>query len=154
MSRPILALVGLSSAVVATACIASHAPPPPAIAIDVRQLDSIAGAMADYARTDKITIVRDEAGRPVSFRFPARPSKRYWSAEPKDVMEDEWTSVISGHRLVKFTYVDLPEGEAFLTAQIAGHAVVYSVILRTAVHPFNREGVERHFDYECPPLSN
>ena len=69
-------------------------------------------------------------------------------------MEDEWTSVISGNRLVKFTYVDLPEGEAFLTAQIAGHAVVYSVILRHAVQPFSREGVERHFDYECPPLSN
>jgi hypothetical protein len=68
-------------------------------------------------------------------------------------MEDEWTSVISGDRLVKFTYVDLPRGGAFLTAQIAGHAVVYSVILRQAEHPFNREGVERHFDYECPPIS-
>ena len=69
-------------------------------------------------------------------------------------MEDQWTKVISGDRLVKFTSVDLPEGEAFLTAQIAGHDVVYSVMLRRAEHPFNREGVERHFDYECPPLSN
>jgi hypothetical protein len=43
---------------------------------------------------------------------------------------------------------------AFLTAQIAGHDVVYSVILRHAEHPFNREGVERHFAYECPPISN
>ena len=34
-------------------------------------------------------------------------------------MEDEWTTVISGDRLVKFTYLDLPEGRAFLTAQIA-----------------------------------
>ena len=40
------------------------------------------------------------------------------SVEPKGVvMEDEWTSVISGDRLVKFTYLDLPTGEAFLTAQ-------------------------------------
>lgn len=69
-------------------------------------------------------------------------------------MEDEWTSVISGHRLVKFTYEDLPGGGAFLTAQIAGHAVVYSVILRHAEQPFDREGVESHFDYECPPLSD
>ena len=77
------------------------------------------------------------------------------SVEPKGVvMEDEWTSVISGDRLVKFTYVDLPRGGAFLTAQIAGHAVVYSVVLRQAEHPFNREGVERHFDYEFPPISN
>ncbi len=69
-------------------------------------------------------------------------------------MEDEWTQVISGGRLVKFTYLDLPEGKAFLTAQIAGHDVVYSVIVRHAEHPFTREGVERHFDYECPPISN
>ena len=69
-------------------------------------------------------------------------------------MEDESTKVISGDRLVKFTYVDLPQGKAFLTAQIAGHDVVYSVILREAEHPFDRERVERHFDYECPPMSN
>jgi hypothetical protein len=52
---------------------------------------------------------------------------------------------VSGGRLVKFTYLDLPEGQAFLTAQIAGHGVVYPVILRQAEHSFNREGVERHF---------
>jgi hypothetical protein len=69
-------------------------------------------------------------------------------------MEDEWTRVISGARLVKFTYADLPGGDAFLTAQIAGHEVVYSVIVRQAEHPFNRDDVERHFDRECPPISN
>ncbi len=36
-------------------------------------------------------------------------------------MEDEWTNVISGDRLVKFTYLEIAEGKAFLTAQIAGH---------------------------------
>ena len=69
-------------------------------------------------------------------------------------MEDEWTTVMSGGRLVKFTYADLPEGGAFLTAQIAGHEVVYSVILRHAEHPFDRTGVERHFACEYPPISN
>jgi hypothetical protein len=69
-------------------------------------------------------------------------------------MDDEWTKVISGDRLVKFTYADLLGGEAFLTAQIAGHEVVYSVLLPQAEHPFNREGVERHFYAECPPISN
>ena len=69
-------------------------------------------------------------------------------------MDDEWTKVISGDQLVKFTYVDLPTGGAFLTAQIAGHDVVYSVILRQSEHPFNREGVERHFNREFPSLSN
>ena len=69
-------------------------------------------------------------------------------------MEDEWTKVASGDRLVKFTYAELPNGEAFLTAQIAGHEVVYSVVLRQAERPFNREGVERHFNYEFPSFSN
>jgi len=69
-------------------------------------------------------------------------------------MEDEWTKVISGDRLVKFTYVDLPGAEAFLTAQIAGHAVVYSVVWPHAEQPFNRAGVEHHFSYECSPISN
>jgi hypothetical protein len=69
-------------------------------------------------------------------------------------MEDEWTKVISGDRVVKFTYGDLPGGQAFLTAQIAGHHVVYSVVLPQAEQPFNRAGVEHQFRYECPPLSN
>jgi hypothetical protein len=68
-------------------------------------------------------------------------------------MEDEWTRVISGDRLVKFTYLDLPEGAMFMTAQIAGHNVVYSIILPAEL-PFTREGVERRFDYECPPISH
>jgi len=72
----------------------------------------------------------------------------------ESVVEVEWTKVMSGDRLVKFTYLDLPEGKAFLTAQIAGHEVVYSVILQHADHPFSREGVEHHFAYECPLLSN
>jgi hypothetical protein len=59
------------------------------------------------------------------------------------VKNDEWTKVISGDRIVKFTYVDLPGGNAFLTAQIAGHEVVYSVLLGQPEYPFNREGVER-----------
>jgi hypothetical protein len=69
-------------------------------------------------------------------------------------MEDEWTNVTSGNRLVKFTYLDLPEGTAFLTAQIAGHHVVYSVLVQEVKQPFNREEVERYFAYECPPISS
>ena len=65
-------------------------------------------------------------------------------------MEDEWTKVMSGGRLVKFTYEELPDGKAFLTAQIAGHEVVYSVILPQAERPFDRTGIERHFAHECP----
>ena len=63
-------------------------------------------------------------------------------------MRDEWLTVISGDRLVKFTYADLSAGIAFLTAQIAGHEVVYSIILEPAEQPFSRAAVERHFEYE------
>jgi hypothetical protein len=68
-------------------------------------------------------------------------------------MRDEWTTVISGDRLVKFTYVDLPTGEAFMTAQIAGHEVVYSIISEQT-EDFSRVGVEGRFDAELRPIPN
>ena len=63
-------------------------------------------------------------------------------------MEDEWTNVNRGGQLVKFTYSDLPDGSVFLSAQIAGHEVVCSVILPQPEDPFSREGVENHFKHE------
>ena len=61
---------------------------------------------------------------------------------------------MSDDRLVKFTYADLPEGAAFLTAQIAGHEVVYSILLEQKERPFSRVRVERRFGYELRPFSN
>jgi hypothetical protein len=69
-------------------------------------------------------------------------------------MKDEWLKVISGDRLVKFTYFDLPDGAAFLTAQIAGHQVVYSIILDNTERPFSRDRVEHRFDQELQPVSD
>jgi hypothetical protein len=57
-------------------------------------------------------------------------------------------NVNRGGQLVKFTYSDLPDGKVFLTAQIAGHEVVCSVILSEPEYPFSREGVENHFRRE------
>ena len=68
-------------------------------------------------------------------------------------MKDEWTKP-SGAQLVKFTYEDFAEGGAFLTAQIAGHDVVYSVLLAVAERPFSRDSVERRFQRELHPTSN
>jgi hypothetical protein len=62
-------------------------------------------------------------------------------------MKDEWTNVGTGGQFTKFTYSDeLPEGKVFLTAQIAGHEVVCSVILTHPEYPFSRKGVESHFE--------
>ena len=66
-------------------------------------------------------------------------------------MQDEWSTVISVDRLVKFTYYDLPSGEAFMTAQIAAHEVVYS-ILSEQTEAFSRVGVEDRFSYELRPI--
>lgn len=62
--------------------------------------------------------------------------------------------VISGERLVKFTYVNLPEGAAFMTAQIAGHEVVYSILVEQTERPLSRVDVERRFDAELRPISD
>ena len=69
-------------------------------------------------------------------------------------MGDEWMKVISDDRLVKFTYVNLPEGAAFMTAQIAGHEVVYSILVEQTERPLSRVDVERRFDAELRPISD
>jgi len=42
----------------------------------------------------------------------------------------------------------LPEDGAFITAQLAGNEVVYSVVLSNARNPLSREDVESHFKRE------
>jgi hypothetical protein len=51
-------------------------------------------------------------------------------------------------RQLKFTYQQLPVDGAFITAQIAGNEVVYSVVLTKARNPLSREDVEGHFEGE------
>jgi len=49
---------------------------------------------------------------------------------------------------VKFVYQELPEDKAFITAQLAGNDVVYSVVLNKAGNPLSREDAESHFKGE------
>jgi hypothetical protein len=51
-------------------------------------------------------------------------------------------------RKVKFIYQELPVDGAFLSAQLAGKEVVYSVVLTKARNPLSREDVESHFEGE------
>jgi hypothetical protein len=62
--------------------------------------------------------------------------------------DEEWIKALPDGRKVKFVYQELPEDGAFITAQIAGNEVVYSVLLTKARNPLNREDVERHFKAE------
>ena len=62
-------------------------------------------------------------------------------------MSDEWIKTLADHRRVKFTNQELDE-RAFLTAQVEGNKVVYSIVLSNANNPLSREEVETHFERE------
>ena len=64
------------------------------------------------------------------------------------MQDQEWIKTLEDGRRVKFVYQELPAGGAFITAQIAGNEVVYSVVLSKARNPFSREDVESHFKGE------
>jgi hypothetical protein len=66
----------------------------------------------------------------------------------EDMQDEEWVKNLEDGRKVKFTYLKLPEYGAFITAQIAGNEVVYSIVLTHAKNPLSREDVESHFDGE------
>jgi hypothetical protein len=64
------------------------------------------------------------------------------------MQDEEWVKTLDDGRKVKFTYQEIPENGVFITAQIAGNEVVYSVLLTEASDPFSRDGVESHFKGE------
>jgi hypothetical protein len=61
---------------------------------------------------------------------------------------EEWIKELEDGRKVKFFYQELPEDVAFITAQLAGNEVVYSVVLTKARNPLSRKDVESHFERE------
>jgi hypothetical protein len=64
------------------------------------------------------------------------------------MLDEEWNKALADGRRVKFTYQELPNGGAFITAQIERNKVVYSIILTQAEKPLSREEVESHFEGE------
>jgi hypothetical protein len=62
--------------------------------------------------------------------------------------DEEWIKRLPDGRNVKFVYQELPEGGAFITAQIERNEVVYSVVLTKAKRSLSREDVEGHFKGE------
>jgi hypothetical protein len=62
--------------------------------------------------------------------------------------DEEWVKTLEDGRRVKFIYEALRDDGAFITAQIEGNEVVYSVVLTEARNPLTRENVESHFKGE------
>ena len=62
--------------------------------------------------------------------------------------DEEWIKTLADGRRVKFIYQELSQVSAFITAQLEGNEVVYSVILAKARNPLSREDVESHFKNE------
>jgi hypothetical protein len=64
------------------------------------------------------------------------------------MLDEEWIKKLEDGRKVKFIYQELPKDGAFITAQLAGNEVVYSIILTKAKNPLSHEAVESHFQGE------
>ena len=62
--------------------------------------------------------------------------------------DEEWIKTLEDGRRVKFVCQELPEDGTFITAQLEGNEVVYSVVLTKARKPLSREDVESHFKGE------
>ena len=56
-------------------------------------------------------------------------------AERDEMKDEEWTKALADGRRVKFTNQDLPDEVVFITAQIEGNKVVYSILLAKAKKP-------------------
>jgi hypothetical protein len=59
--------------------------------------------------------------------------------------DQEWIRGLADGRRVKFTIQELPDDGVFMTAQIEGNKVVYSIIFSEAKDPLSREEIETHF---------
>ncbi len=62
--------------------------------------------------------------------------------------DEEWIKTLEDGRKVKFIYQELPGDGAFITAQLAGNEVVYSIVVAKAGNPLSREAVESRFKGE------
>jgi len=60
---------------------------------------------------------------------------------------DEWIRTLADGRNVKFSHDEMIEA-TFITAQMEGNEVVYSILLNKAETKLGREGVERRFQRE------
>ena len=60
---------------------------------------------------------------------------------------DDWIRILADGRKIKFTHDELMDA-TFITAQIEGNEVVYSILLNKAETKLSREEVEGRFKRE------
>ena len=58
---------------------------------------------------------------------------------------EAWIKMLKDSGKVKFTHQELPEDGAFITAQLAGNEVLYSVVLTKAKNPLSHEDARASF---------
>jgi hypothetical protein len=63
-------------------------------------------------------------------------------------VEQEWIKTLADGRKVKFTSQELLETQAFITAQVEGNKVVYSIVLTKIKNPLSHGEVEGYFEGE------
>ena len=61
---------------------------------------------------------------------------------------DEWIKALPDGRRVKFTYQELPDDGRFITAQVEGNKIVYSIVLTDTKDSLGRGEVESQFEGE------
>jgi len=64
------------------------------------------------------------------------------------IPECQTIKTLADGRRVKFTIQELPDDGVFITAQIEGNEVVFSIVLTTGKNPLSRGDVEKHFESE------
>jgi hypothetical protein len=92
--------------------------------------------------------------RVTGFAAGPAPSKAFTRLEVnrpekgEKMPNEEWIKILEDGRKVKFTNQELLEDSAFLTAQLEGNEVVYSIVLTKARNPLSRDEVEIRFKAE------
>ncbi|MGD1100866.1 MAG: hypothetical protein ABSA59_02275 [Terriglobia bacterium] len=66
--------------------------------------------------------------------------------------DDEWIKTFADGKKVKFSHDEVMDS-TFLTAQIEGNEVVYSILLNKAETMLSRKEVERRFERELSKSS-
>ncbi len=82
---------------------------------------------------------------PFAENLESSPTLEVWGITK--MPNDEWIRTLADGRKVKFSQDELVDA-TFITAQIEGNEVVYSILLNKTKTKLTREGVEGRFERE------